>query len=85
MQIKSFTPLDIERRSFTGVRGAFFLIFALVLGLSLYALIGIAFNPWVAGFLLLPNGLLIYLAVFAKDRTLRNINECLNGLGQTFG
>lgn len=83
--MKSFTPLDIERRSFTGVRCAFFLIFAVALGLSLYALIGIAFNPWLAGFLLLPNGLLIYLAVFAKDRALRRGSEGLRLLARAFG
>ncbi|KIQ06403.1 MULTISPECIES: hypothetical protein [Pseudomonas] len=83
--MKSFTPLDIERRSFTGTRLGFFLLLAVVLGLSLYALFGIAFNLWLAGFLLLPNGLLIYLAVFAKDATLRKTSETLRQLGQTFG
>lgn len=48
-------------------------------------MIATGFNLWLAGFVLLPNGLLIYLGIFAKDNTLRNTHEMLRDLGQTFG
>lgn len=82
--MKSYTPIDLERRSFTGLRCAFLSVTALAVGGSLYALIATGFNLWLAGFLLLPNGLLIYLGVFAKDNTLRTTHETLKDLGQTF-
>lgn len=90
--MKSFTPIDLERRSFTGLRCVFLVIMVLAVGGwrlavggSLYALIATAFNLWLVFFLLLPNGLLIYLSVFARDNTLRNTHETLKSLGDTFG
>lgn len=83
--MKSFTPIDLERRSFTGLRCVFLVITVLAVGGSLYALIATAFNLWPGVFLLLPNGLLIYLSVFARDNTLRNTHETLKSLGDTFG
>ncbi len=83
--MKSYTPIDLERRSFTGLRCVFLSIMALTVAGTLYALIVTAFNLWLGGLLLLPNGLLIYLSVFAKDDTLRTTHETLKDLGQTFG
>ncbi|KAB0550897.1 hypothetical protein F7R01_06765 [Pseudomonas argentinensis] len=83
--MKSFTPIDLERRSFTGLRCVFLVIMVLAVGGSLYTLVATAFNLWLAGLLLLPNSLLIYLSVFAKDNTLRNTHETLKMLGDTFG
>lgn len=83
--MKSFTPIDLERRSFTGLRCVFLVIMVLAVGGSLYALIATAFNLWLGVFLLLPNGLLIYLSVFARDNALRNTHETLKSLGDTFG
>lgn len=83
--MKSFTPIDLERRSFTGLRCVFLVIMVLAVGGSLYALIATAFNLWLGVFLLLPNGLLIYLSVFARDNILRNTHETLKSLGDTFG
>lgn len=83
--MKSFTPIDLERRSFTGLRCVFLVIMVLAVGGSLYALIATAFNLWLVFFLLLPNVLLIYLSVFARDNTLRNTHETLKSLGDTFG
>lgn len=83
--MKSFTPIDLERRSFKGLRCVFLVIMVLAVGGSLYALIATAFNLWLVFFLLLPNVLLIYLSVFARDNTLRNTHETLKSLGDTFG
>lgn len=83
--MKSLTPIDLERRSFTGLRCVFLVIMVLAVGGSLYALIATAFNLWLVFFLLLPSGLLIYLSVFARDNTLRNTHETLKSLGDTFG
>lgn len=83
--MKSFKPIDLERRSFTGLRCVFLSSMALTVGGSLYALIATALNLWLAVFLLLPNGLLIYLSLFAKDNTLRNTHEALKDFAQTFG
>ncbi len=83
--MKSFTPIDLERRSFTGVRCVYILLTLLVAGGSLYVLIALSHNLWLAGFLLLVNGLMIYAALIAKDSTQRNIHETLQGLGQIFG
>ncbi len=52
--MKSYTPIDLERRSFTGLRCAVLSVTALAVGGSLYALIATGFNPWLTGFLLLP-------------------------------
>jgi len=83
--MKSFTPIDLERRSFTGLRCVYILLTLLVAGGSLHVLIALSHNLWLAGFLLLANGLMIYVALIAKDSTQRNIHETLQGLGQIFG
>ncbi|YCH20612.1 hypothetical protein M1D96_16015 [Pseudomonas sp. D1-3] len=70
--MESVTPIDLERRSFTALRCVFLSIMA-------------AFNLWLAGALLVPNGLLIYLSVFVRDNSLHSTHETLKALGQTFG
>ncbi|YCH25125.1 hypothetical protein M1D39_15890 [Pseudomonas sp. D2-5] len=68
--MESVTPIDLERRSFTALRCVFLMA---------------AFNLWLAGALLVPNGLLIYLSVFVRDNSLHSTHETLKALGQTFG
>ncbi|MBD9397321.1 hypothetical protein [Pseudomonas sp. PDM11] len=83
--MKSFTPIDLGRRSFTALRCVYLLLMLLVAGGSLYVLIALSHNLWLAGFLLLVNGLMIYVSLIAKDSTQRNIHETLQSLGQIFG
>ncbi len=83
--MKSLTPIDLGRRSFTALRCVYLLLMLLVAGGSLYVLIALSHNLWLAGFLLLVNGLMIYVSLIAKDSTQRNIHETLQSLGQIFG
>lgn len=83
--MKSFTPIDLERRSFTALRCVYLLLMLLGAGGSLYVLIALSHNRWLAAFLLLVNGLMIYVSLVAKDSTQRTIHETLKDLGQTFG
>lgn len=64
--MKSFTPIDLERRSFTGLRCVYILLTLLVAGGSLYVLIALSHNLWLAAFLLLANGLMIYGALMPR-------------------